>query len=90
VPQYLATFTFTGDNLSAQPAAREESQRALRALPLSLRLAGPALRAFRHVEKMLAGGYRSGPIRYEVYATDDATERTAFTCLRPDFRYPTP
>jgi len=90
VPQYLATFTFTGDNLGAQPAAREESQRALRALPLSLRLAGPALRAFRHVEKMLAGGYRSGPIRYEVYATDDATERTAFTCLRPDFRYPTP
>jgi glycosyltransferase involved in cell wall biosynthesis len=90
VPEYLATFAFTGDNRSTQPLAREEKRRAQRALPLALRLAAPALRAYRHVEKLLAGGYRSGPIHYEVYAADDATERTAFTCARPSFRYPTP
>jgi glycosyltransferase involved in cell wall biosynthesis len=89
VPAYLSTFIFTGDNRSTQPLAREEKRRALAALPLSLRLAAPVLRAFRHVEKLLVGGYRSAPIRYEVYADDDATARTAFTCERPTFRYPT-
>lgn len=89
VPDYLTTFTFTGENRSAQPLAREEKRRARGALPIGLRLAAPALRAFRHLEKLLAGGYRSGPIRYEVFATDDAERRTAFTCEHPDFRYPT-
>lgn len=88
VPEFLSTFTFTGGNRSTQPLAREEKRRALRALPAGLRLAAPALRVFRHVEKLLAGGYRSRPIRYEVFADDDAEQRTAFTCERPSFRYP--
>lgn len=89
VPEYLAAFTFTGGNRSTQPLAREERRRSLHALPLGLRLATPVLRAYRRFEKLLAGGYRVRPIRYAVFASDDAEQRTAFTCERPSFRYPT-
>ncbi len=85
---YLSTFTFTGENLGAQAAARAESIRALAALPLWMRFAGPLLRAVRHVEKLLAGGYASPPISYEVYAAEDDENRTRLTCKKPGFRYP--
>jgi hypothetical protein len=87
--EYLSVFTFTGGNQSAQQAARTETARAQEALPLWMRAAGPALRGVRHVEKMLVGGYHSGPIEYEVYAGEDDAQRTQFRCERPAFRYPT-
>jgi glycosyltransferase involved in cell wall biosynthesis len=86
--QYLATFTWTGDNLSARSISREEDARLRRALSPWLRLAGPFLRSWRHVERMLAGGYSSGPISYKVYLAEGDPHRTSFTCERPSFRYP--
>lgn len=89
VRQYLATFTFTGDNRSAQPWARGEALAARKALPLGLRLAGPVLREWRHLEKLLRGAYFSPPIRYEVYADGEERQRREFLCERPQHRYPT-
>jgi glycosyltransferase len=86
--RYLATFTWTGDNLSARSISREEDARLRRALSPWLRLAAPLLRSYRHVERMLAGGYSSGPISYEVFAAEGDRHRTHFTCERPSFRYP--
>ena len=88
VREYLAAFAFTGENQSAQAAARAETAQARRALPLWLRAAGPLLRAARHVEKLARGAYRSGPISYEVFAGEDDTARTRFTCEQPRQRYP--
>lgn len=89
VHEYLSAFTFTGGNQSAQQAARAETARARQALPLWMRAAGPVLRGVRHVEKLLAGAYRSGPIEYDVYAGEDDPQRTHFRCGQPQFRYPT-
>jgi len=88
VHEYLTTFAFTGDNRSTQPLARSELAAVHASVPAWMRLAAPALRLFRHVEKWRAGGYRPMPIAYEVYAGEDATERTRFLCERPSFRYP--
>lgn len=88
VHEYLSTFTWTGANRSAQALAIHERRKAWRRLPLWMRLAAPFLRQWRHLERLCAGGYRSGPISYEVFAGEDDVSRTRFTCERPGFRYP--
>ena len=88
VREYLSAFTFTGANESAQASARAETARAKQALPMWMRAAGPVLRGVRHVEKLFAGAYRSGPIEYDVYATDNDETRSHFRCEQPAFRYP--
>jgi glycosyltransferase involved in cell wall biosynthesis len=90
VREYLSAFTFTGTNESAQASAREETSSAQQALPLWMRAAGPVLRGVRHVEKLLAGAYRSGPIEYDIYAREGDEQRTHFRCAQPGFRYPEP
>jgi hypothetical protein len=87
--RYVSAFVFTGDNLSAQEGARLERAAGHAGLPPWLRLAAPALRLYRHVEKLAAGGYHSPPIAYEIYADDDATSRTRFVCNKPHYKYPT-
>lgn len=87
--RYLSTFVFTGENRSVQGLARSERAAVHARLSPAVRLATPALRAFRHVEKLLAGGYFSPPIAYEIYAEDDATTRTRLTCAKPNYKYPT-
>ena len=86
--EYLSTFVFTGENLGIDAGSRAELAETRRRLPLWMRAAAPLLRATRHVEKLLAGGYASGPISYEIYPGEDATGRKSFTVERPSFRYP--
>lgn len=88
VHEYLSTFTWTGENRSTQALAVEEKRRAQSALSPGLRLAAPFLRQWRHLERLLSGGYTSGPIEYSVYRGEDEKERTAIRCERPSFRYP--
>lgn len=87
--RYLSTFVFTGENLSTQEIAHLERTAIHARLSPLVRLAAPALRAFRHFEKLLAGGYYSPPITYEIYAEEDATTRMRLTCEKPHYRYPT-
>lgn len=84
--RYLATFTITGANVSASAEAEVEADRLRAEAPWLARTGAPLLRAVRHFEKWLAGGYRSGPIEYAIYA--DEERRTPFVCERPDFRHP--
>jgi glycosyltransferase involved in cell wall biosynthesis len=88
VPEYLATFTWTGTNLSAQQISRAEERHLRAKLPAALRLAAPWLRLWRLGERLWAGGYTSGPVRYEVFVGEEDTARTRMECLRPRFRYP--
>jgi glycosyltransferase involved in cell wall biosynthesis len=87
--QYLSTFVFSGDNRSVQALAQSERKAVHARLSTPVRLARPLLRVYRHVEKLLVGGYHSGPISYEIYAQDDATKRTRLTCAKPNYKYPT-
>jgi glycosyltransferase involved in cell wall biosynthesis len=87
--QYLSTFVFTGENRSVQGLAKSELAAVNARVSPAVRFAKPLLRAYRHVEKAIVGGYHSGPISYEVYASDDATKRTLLTCKKPSQRYPT-
>lgn len=86
--EWLSTFTWTGENLSAQPVSRVEEAQLRARQPLVWRLAAPLLRAWRRVERWSVGGYRSGPISYDVFVGEDDTQRTRLTCERPSFRYP--
>lgn len=86
--EYLAVFTITGENLSQRADLREDAKLLRQFTPLWMRLAKPLLRQARHVEKLLAGGYWSGPIRYEIFAGEDDTTRREFRCERPTFRHP--
>ena len=81
-------FALTGENLSLHDGRRAEARKLRELTPAWMRLAGPLLRRWRHLEKLAAGGYRSGPIAYEIYARDEAEQRTRFVCERPDFRHP--
>ncbi|HEY2342711.1 MAG TPA: glycosyltransferase [Chthoniobacteraceae bacterium] len=86
--RYLSAFTLTGQNLSLHEGRQAEARKLRELTPAWVRLAGPVLRRWRHLEKLAAGGYRSGPIPYEIYARDEDEERTRFVCERPVFRHP--
>lgn len=86
--RYAAAFSLTGNNLSLGERATVEQARLLAANPRWMRLAARGLREFRHVEKLLRGGYTSGAISYEIYATEEATARHRFTSERPSSRHP--
>ncbi len=86
--EWLATFTWTGANLSAQAISREEETKLRARVPASWRLAAPLLRAWRRWERWQAGGYHSAPIRYKVFAGEEDLTRTAITCEHPSWKYP--
>ena len=88
VNAYLATFTITGDNLSLHVDRTGEVGRMRKFTPRWAVVAAPPLRQFRHVEKLLRGGYRSAPITHEVYAGADDLQRTRFVCGKPSSRHP--
>lgn len=85
--EYTSVFALTGGNLSLRPAAREEERRLRGSAPAWARAAAPLLREFRHVEKLLHGGYFSGPITYQIYV-GDSPGRVPFTASRPSSRHP--
>jgi glycosyltransferase involved in cell wall biosynthesis len=81
--RYLSTFTHTGENLGSGTAAQAERANWIAGLPWWQRVLTPLFRRARQVEKLFAGGYRSKPITYDVFAEDDATARTRFACEHP-------
>jgi glycosyltransferase involved in cell wall biosynthesis len=85
--EFTSAFGITGENLSLSPIAREEERRLRASAPAWARAAAPVLRQFRHLEKLLRGGYASRPIDYALYQGDNP-QRTAFRAERPSFRHP--
>ena len=88
VREYLAAFTILNSNLSQRADAAAERRRLRAITPVWALLAAPLLRQLRHVEKLMAGGYRSGPIEYALYTADDAQARSHCRCEHPSFRHP--
>jgi glycosyltransferase involved in cell wall biosynthesis len=86
--RYLATFMLGGHNLSLRADHEYEGQLVREFLPSWTIAAAPLLRLWRRMEKLLRGGYSSGPIDYALYARPDDAARTLFRCGRPQFRHP--
>jgi len=88
VNEYLATFAITGKNLSLDLDRTGEIGRMRKFTPRWAVAAAPLLRQYRHMEKLLRGGYSSRPIAYEIYASGEDEKRTKFVCGKPQFRHP--
>lgn len=88
IRHYTAGFAILPDNLSLSDAPRREERQLWEMAPWWAKQVAPVLRRARHVEKWLAGGYRSEPIRYAIYADEDAPCRTEYRCEEPPFRHP--
>jgi glycosyltransferase involved in cell wall biosynthesis len=87
-PRYLAAFKLGEHNLSLRADRAHERELARELLPRRALAAAPLLRQWRHVEKLLRGGYSSGPIDYALYANADASIRTPHRCEHPRSRHP--
>ena len=88
IGEYVATFTWTGENLSGQAISRTEELAIRKRLPRWMRVAAPLLRQWRHVERWSVGGYRSEAIEYDVYVGEDDLQRRKMRCEQPSFRFP--
>lgn len=88
VREYFATFALTGSNVSQRAEPEAEIRRLRKITPRWAVALRPVLRAWRHCEKLVAGGYRSGPIEYGIYAGEEDPERTRFRCEKPEWRHP--
>ena len=89
LPRYLAAFTMTGSNMSTGPNARAETLRLRATCPPIVRALAAPLDVMRRVEKVVSGAYfQRFPLRYEIYASPDATSRTDFVARSSTFRWP--
>jgi glycosyltransferase involved in cell wall biosynthesis len=87
-PRYLSTFTMTGANRSADPAARREEATLRRGFPGWVRVLKTPLNIGRLLLKAFAGAYRQEfPLRYEVYAGEGEKNRSVYTATEGTFRW---
>ncbi len=81
--RYLSVFTLTGSNLSYDEKAVQERERLYISLPLVLKMFKYPLNGLRLLEKAMHGAYwQKMPLKYAVYATENATHRTEFIVTR--------
>jgi len=88
MPEPLAVFAFTGENLSHPQAMAEERRRWHRQLPVEIRLLRPLVQLHHVGRKWRAGAYQkfTGDLRY--YTRGDASHRKAFTQLNLGSAWP--
>jgi glycosyltransferase involved in cell wall biosynthesis len=87
VPQYLASFVDTGDNLCLRPEAADEMARLSRMAPPWAQHLSPAIIAWFRVRKLLAGAYRLTPFGYDVFTKAQPNQRTRFEVHDPTQRW---
>jgi len=86
--RYLASFTFTGENLSLRESVRTE-YRALRAsAPTTARALKPLTIAHHRVRKLLGKTYSQEPFEFSLYTRQDPAQRTTRRAKHPTFRWP--
>ena len=87
VPQYLASFVDTGDNLCLRPEAADEMARLSRMAPPWAQYLRPAIIAWFRVRKLLAGAYRLTAFSYDVFTKAEPNKRTRFEVHDPTQRW---
>lgn len=87
VPGYVATFTYSGVNLSLNPVSLEEKKRFHATLPSWFKVCRPFLFFSFFIEKVLHGCYVEAPnLVYAIYDAEIATGRVQRTVKAPGFR----
>lgn len=87
IPQYLASFVDTGENLCLRPEAADEVSRLSKLAPPWAQNLRPAIIAWFRVRKLLAGAYRLTPFSYDVFTKAQPNRRTRFEVHRPTQRW---
>lgn len=87
IPQYLASFVDTGDNLCLRPEASDEMTRLSKLAPPWAQYLRPAIIAWFRVRKLLAGAYRLTPCSYDVFTKAQPNRRTHFEVRDPTQRW---
>jgi glycosyltransferase involved in cell wall biosynthesis len=89
IRRYLATFTITGHNRSANVTTiPNEIKRLRHQAPWWVTRFQPAWRSVGYAMKLTAGAYREQrPIDYAIYASSDASSRTRFLANNASFRW---
>jgi len=85
VRRFLSAFTMTGSNLSqsGSPALDADARRIVPTIPGWIRRFDVPLNAARRMLKAASGGYvHRHPVRYAVYDSASATQRTSFHVTR--------
>jgi glycosyltransferase involved in cell wall biosynthesis len=88
MPQYLASFVDTGDNLCLRPEAAAEMARLAKLAPRWAQYLRPAIIAWFRVRKLLSGAYRLAPFSYEVFTKENLHHREKFEVNHPTQRWP--
>ncbi len=85
--RYVAVFTMTGTNLSAEEKFRTEPSALAASAPIWVRALRPVLNMSRLAEKLLYGAYvNTGPIEYALY-DDPGSARKYFSVRNASFRW---
>ena len=85
---YLGALTLTGEDLSAPEEASSEMRSLYERAPAWARKGRSVLRLGRHLQKWLTGGYRNGPIRYQIYTDEESESRADLCSQQPSSRHP--
>ena len=85
--RFTSTFTLTGNNLSAQPNARRETQELFRSAPIWARKLKWLLILHHRLRRLAGGIYFQRPFSYAIYAANSGQQRRKFLVVRPTFRW---
>ena len=89
ISEPLASFVFSGENLSFQKSASSETARLLQMAPVYARIGKPAILAAYRLKRLLSGNYSLPPHTYEIFTQESPDKRTAFFVEHPTFRWRT-
>jgi glycosyltransferase involved in cell wall biosynthesis len=89
--EYLATFQWTGNNLSVGKRAAEEIMRIRDNEPGYIKTLSPGINMLRYIEKTFSGAYSQRfPLEYDVYTSGSLEHRKPFVAHRATYKWPEP
>jgi len=89
ISEPLASFVFSGDNLSFQKSAAPESERLFQMAPAYARFGKSAILAAYRLKRLLCGNYSLPSHTYEIFTRESPGKRAAFFVEHPTFRWRT-
>jgi glycosyltransferase involved in cell wall biosynthesis len=85
--RFTSAFTFTGDNRSARPYARQEALELFNSAPPWARRLKPLLVLHHRVRRLLGGIYFQKPFAYSLYTSASPAQRVEHQVDRPNFKW---
>ena len=89
ISEPLASFVFSGENLSFQKAASSETARLFQMAPAYARFGKPLILAAYRFKRLLSGNYSTPSHTYEIFTRESPGKRVAFFVEHPTFRWRT-